>query len=74
MKIEIDIAKLNCDTLFNLFDALDGIEQYYKSTEPDDEIANEMAQHKAAINEHLAADDMQIVKCEDGAWALDMIG
>ena len=73
MKIEINIANLNCDTLFNLFETLDGIEQYYKTTEPDDDVATEMAQHKAAINEYLAADGMQIVKCEDGAWAIDTI-
>lgn len=73
MTIEIDIAKHNCDTLFNLFEALNGIEQYYKSTEPDAEIANEMAQHKAAINEHLAADGLQIVKWYDGTWVVDTL-
>ena len=73
MKIEIDIAKLNCDTLFDLFSTLNSIEQYYKSTEPDAEIAKEMAQHKAAINEYLAADDLQIVKWFDGTWVVDTL-
>lgn len=70
--MQIDITKLNCDTLIDLFTTLDNIDQYYVYVEPDESIVAEMRQHKQEINQHLANDDMMIVK-ENDAFVLDCI-
>jgi hypothetical protein len=70
--MQIDITNLNCDTLFILFTTLDNIEQYYVDVVPNESIVAEMRLHKQEINQHLANDDMRIVK-ENDEFVLDCI-
>jgi hypothetical protein len=71
-EIKIDITKLNHDALFNLFTAIDNIEQYYINVVEDAEVANDMLAIKTEINSYLALDEFTIVKIE-GDWAIDVI-
>ena len=68
--MKIEIAKLNCDTLCMLFNTAHNIEQYYKNTVEDDEIATEYAKLKVAINTRLAEDSLSIVYI-NGEWAVN---
>jgi len=70
--IKIDITKLNHDALFNLFTAIDNIEQYYINEVEDEEVASDMLAVKTEINNYLAQDDFKIIKIE-GDWALDVL-
>lgn len=71
-EIKIDITKLNHDALFNLFTAIDNIEQYYINEVEDEEVASDMLAVKTEINNYLAQDDFKIIKIE-GDWALDVL-
>lgn len=71
-EIKIDITKLNHDAIFNLFTAIDNIEQYYINVVEDVEVVSDMLAIKTEINNYLALDDFKIVKIE-GDWAIDVI-